>query len=410
MSNSTMNARPLRALAATLVTAVLCTGSSVAAGQQQPQREANFRAEVGQVVLHVAVIDPRGGEIPPLTVEDFTVYDDDVEQDIDLFVTPSDAPLDVAMVLDSSSSMKPVETSARRAAITFLNRMALDDCIYVLPFSDSSGPGRWGRSGDPDLRAFIGSIRASGGTALNDAVLDGLAELERANANELVRVANEAEGNIDEESDPAADPAAAPPGTPEERRRASDTTTGGQGAGDGDIVLPPRRTSLLEKIDSAVRDLDLTAPVPIRGCGDPLPAGTQTTAANARRKALLLLSDGADMDSEAGFYDALGAARAASVPVFPVAMGYAYSEPDLLEHLAELARATGGRMIENTRPGELGESYDQVVTLLRSYYLIGYDPGISGAHPEGGRARWHDVRVELRRPNFEALVRPGYYR
>lgn len=401
-----MNARLLRTLAVAFAVALLCSGSGIAAGQQRPQREANFRAEVGQVVLHVAVIDPRGSEIPPLTVDDFTVYDDGVEQDIDLFVTPSDAPIDVAMVLDSSSSMKPVETSARRAAITFLNRMALDDCIYVLPFSDSSGPGRWGRSGDPDLRAFIGSIRASGGTALNDAVLDGLAELERANANELVRVANEAEGNIEEEGDPAAAPSAATG----DGRRAPDPGAAEQDTGDGDIVLPPRRTSLLEKVDNAVRGLDLTAPAPTRGCGEPLPPGTQTTAANARRKALLLLSDGADMDSESGFYDALGAARAASVPVFPVAMGYAYSEPDLLEHLAELARATGGRMIENTRPGELGESYDQVVTLLRSYYLIGYDPGISGAHPDGGRARWHDVRVELRRPNFEALVRPGYYR
>jgi hypothetical protein len=408
MSNSTTNARPLRTLVTVCAVAMLCTGSGIAAGQQQPQREANFRAEVGQVVLHVAVIDPRGAEIPPLTVEDFTVYDDGVAQDVDLFVTPSDAPIDVAMVLDSSSSMKPVETSARRAAITFLNRMGLDDCIYVLPFSDSSGPGRWGRSGDPDLRAFIGTIRASGGTALNDAVLDGLAELERATAHELVRVANEAEGNVDEEGDPpAAPPAASGRG---DVGRAADRSTGEQGAGDGGIVLPPRRTSLLEKVDSAVRGLDLTAPVPVRGCGEPLPPGTPTTPANARRKALLLLSDGADMDSEAGFYDALGAARAASVPVFPVAMGYAYGEPDLRQHLAELARATGGRLIENTRPGELGDSYDQVVRLLRSYYLIGYDPGISGAHPDGGRARWHDVRVELRRPNFEALVRPGYYR
>ncbi|MGD8817177.1 MAG: VWA domain-containing protein [Acidobacteriota bacterium] len=406
MSNPTTKARSSRTPAAAFVVALLCSGSGIAAGQQPSQREANFSAEVGQVVLHVAVIDPRGREVPPLTADDFTVYDDGVEQDIDLFVTPSDAPIDVAMVLDSSSSMKPVETSARRAAITFLNRMGLDDCIYVLPFSDSSGPGRWGRSADPDLRAFIGSIRASGGTALNDAVLDGLAELERANANELVRVANEAEGNADAPRDSGA----VSPAATAEARQGQDPGTAEQSAGDGDIVLPPRRTSLLEKVDSVVRGLDLTAPAPTRGCGEPLPPGTQTTVANARRKALLLLSDGADMDSEAGFYDALGAARAASVPVFPVAMGYAYSDPDLSEHLAELARATGGRLIENTRPGELGASYDQVVTLLRSYYLLGYDPGISGPHPSGGRARWHDVRVELRRPNFEALVRPGYYR
>jgi len=123
-----------------------------------------------------------------------------------------------------------------------------------------------------------------------------------------------------------------------------------------------------------------------------------------------LLSDGADMDSDAGFYDALGAARAASVPVFPVAMGYANSEPGLADQLAELARATGGHLIQNTRQGELAAAYDEVVSLLRSYYLIGYDPGNELAAGDGARPRWYDVRVELRRPNFEPLVRPGYYR
>ena len=70
-------------------------------------------------------------------------------------------------------------------------------------------------------------------------------------------------------------------------------------------------------------------------------------------------------------------------------------------------------MVQNGKPGELGESYDQVVTLLRSYYLIGYDPDRLGSPeqtPSGGRPRWHDVTVALRRPNFEPLVRPGYYR
>jgi hypothetical protein len=310
------------------------------------------------------------------------------------------------MVLDSSASMKPVEASARRAAITFLNKMALDDCIYVLPFSDTSGPGRWGRSGDPELRGFIGSIRAAGGTALHDAELEGLAQLERANANELVELANEAEGRPPDE-DPRPEPSAAPPedtAMPEPGSRSPQRAP--------TVVLPPRRTSLLSQVNEAIRDLDLHTPIPVRGCGEPLPEGATTTAANARRKALILLSDGADLDSKAGFYDALGAARAASVPIFPVAMDYANDEAIFKDDLAELARATGGRVIESTRMGELGDSYDEVVALLRSFYLIGYDPRAvpTGEGPVAGSPRWHDVRVDLRRPNFESLVRPGYYR
>jgi hypothetical protein len=396
----------LRPRVAACVLAALCAGSGLAWGQQ----EASFRVDVDLVLLHVAVIDPGGGEIPPLTEEDFSVYDDGVPQDIDLFVTPMDAPIDVAMVLDSSASMKPVETSARRAALTFLNKMGLDDCIYALPFADSSGPGRWGRSGDPQLRGFIGSIRSDGGTAWHDAVLAGLAELERANANDLVELASDAE-----EGPPAQEERVETP-APEDANEAVAAATP-ESAGDPadaqqppSIVLPPRRTSLLNQVDSAIRDLDLSTPPPTRGCGEPLPPGASPDASNARRRALILLSDGADMDSKAGFYDALGAARAASVPVFPVAMGYANSEPGLKENLAELARATGGRLIESTRPGELASAYDEVVALLRTYYLIGYDPDGAAPARASDRPRWHDVRVELRRPNFEALVRPGYYR
>ena len=406
MSNRRAHRLPLRPLAAACVLALLSGGSALAYGQQ----EAGFRASVNRVLLHVAVIDPRGGEVPPLTIEDFTVYDDDERQDIDLFVTPTDAPLDVALVLDSSASMKPVEVTARRAALTLLNKLALDDCIFALPFSDAPGPGRWGRSADPQLRGFIGSIEPAGGTAMNDALLEGLAELERANANDLVDIAAEAE-----EGALPAEPLAAEESADEveEEAAAPETRTAASG---GDVstgtapVLPPRRTSLRDQVDEAIRGLDLSLPPPVRDCGEALPPGQETDPSNARRKALILLSDGADMDSDAGFYDALGAARAASVPVFPVAMGYANSEPGLREQLAELARATGGRLIQNTRQGELSAAYDEVVTLLRSYYLIGYDPGAPAADGNPARPRWHDVRVELRRPNFEPLVRPGYYR
>jgi hypothetical protein len=380
--------------------AVLCAGSGVAWGQQQ---EVDYRADVELVLLHVAVIDPLGRHVPPLTDEDFIVYDDSTKQNIELFVTPSDAPLDVALVLDSSASMAPVEIAARRAAITFLGRMSPDDCVYALPFSDIIQEGRWGRAADPELRHFVDSIRAAGGTSLYDAMLAGMSTLEHAEASALVAIAADAEGerprDPESQGDAAERTAMAPTPDPPSAKSAEGGPT---------IELPPRRPTLLSDVGSVIRDLDLNTPPPIRGCGVPPDPGVRADASNARRKALVVLSDGADMDSDASFYDALRGARAASVPVFPVAMGYANEDPKLKANLAELARASGGRLISNTSPGGLAESYDEVVTLLRSYYLIGYDPGF--ADETSGRARWHEVRVELRRPNFEALVRPGYYR
>lgn len=386
--------------------ALLCAGAAM--GQEQ-EPQTGFTADVNLVLLHVAVIDPRGSNVPPLSVEDFTVFDDDVKQTIELFVAPTDAPLDVALVLDSSASMKPVEIVARRSALSFLGRLDPNDCAFVLPFSDTAGPGRWGRSADPELRVYIGGIRSHGGTALHDALLEGLAQLERASANDLVAVASEAEEGLNPEEGENANNDLGR-GPPAKTAGPDQVVISGE---ESIITLPPRRTSLLSQVDDAIRHLDLSTPPPVTGCGEALPPGALTTVANARRKALILLSDGADMDSNAGFYDALGAARAASVPIFPVALGYANDDPNLKDHLEEIARATGGRMIHNDKPGELGKSYDQVVTLLRSYYLIGYDPDRLGSSEKtltGGRPRWHDVTVALRRPNFETLVRPGYYR
>lgn len=393
--------------ARTLVVAVaaVCAASGVTGGQQE---RVDFRADVELVLLHVAVIDPGGGDVPPLTAEDFTIYDDGARQQIELFLTPTDAPLDVGLILDSSASMRPVERVAHRAATTFLRKLDIDDCAYVLPFADVTHAGLWGRSADPDLHGFIDRIRSAGGTALYDAVLEGLAVLEGADSEELMA---RAAGGEDELQQPVNGATTKQGGEPEPPQQQDPPTTAAppqpqQGVGPPVDLPPPKLPSLTRGVGEAIRDLDLHTPPPVRSCGDPLPT---SSAANARRRALVVLSDGADEDSEATFYEALAAARAASVPVFAVALGYANEDPGSKARLAELARATGGRLIENVAPGRLSEAYAEVVTLLRSYYLIGYDPRSS---PERSVAsgRWHEVEVDLRRPNFEPLVRPGYYR
>lgn len=316
-----------------LVSTGLLVASTIAAGPAS-QRQADFRAEVDLVRLNVAVVNRSGGEVPPLSEEDFTVYDDDVPQRIELFLRPSDAPLEVALILDSSTSMRPVAGSARRAALSFLSLLDPDDCLLVLPFSTRVGPGRRGRAVDPGLRRFIDQGVAGGGTALYDALLRGLDEL----------------------------------------------------------------TSETSAVDSCP------------GAGD---AGS---ASSERRKAVVLLSDGADEDSDAKFDDVLLAARQASIPVFPVAFGYAYQDSRLEARLTELARATGGRRLQSATPARLRQAYVEAVEYLKTSYVLGYHPdGESGAGEQEARRGpgglvWHEVRVELRRPLLDVIVRPGYYR
>ena len=411
--------RAMRARIIVFILATLCAGSSLAWGQQQ---RADFSAQVELVLLHVAVVDPQGRYIPPLSVEDFKVFDDDVEQEIELFLAPTDAPVDIALVLDSSASMAPVARPTRRAALAFVRRLDVDDCVFALPFRDVVGPGQWGRSADSQLHGFIDRIRPGGGTSLYDALLEGLSALELTPGQALVELANEARAGQEGDEAPEVEDAAADSESGPTSPAGGQTGAAGTNA-DRLNLPPPRVRSLRSQVGAAIRELgegdtpviplDVRTPAAIRGCGDALPPGAAIDHTNTRRKALVVLSDGADLNSTATFYDALGAARAASVPVFPVAFGYANDDPALKSRLGELARATGGLLIENSTPDRLVEAYDDVVALLRSFYLVGYDPG-PGGEAEGtlasGRARWHDVRVELRRPNFETLVRPGYYR
>ena len=73
-----------------------------------------FRSRVDMVGLTVTVIDARGQEITGLTADDFAVYEDGVQQQVSLFGSEK-VPLDVALVLDTSSSMHAVQPAVKKA-------------------------------------------------------------------------------------------------------------------------------------------------------------------------------------------------------------------------------------------------------------------------------------------------------
>ena len=78
-----------------------------------------FRSRVDMVGLTVTVTDARGQEITGLTADDFAVYEDGVQQQVSLFGSEK-VPLDVALVLDTSSSMHAVQPAVKRGARALL--------------------------------------------------------------------------------------------------------------------------------------------------------------------------------------------------------------------------------------------------------------------------------------------------
>ena len=376
--------------------AVLLFGIVSSARVQEPQVQISASVEV--VRLSVAVVNSTGGEVPPLSLEDFRVYENGVLQDVRLLHRPTDTPLRVALVFDASPSMRPWRATVQRTAVTFLAKLGRRGCPYVLPFSDGIGPGRWGRYTANNWREFLGRAPRGAGTSLYDALIVALSQL--ATADEMA---------IDA-SQPLREPAAA------DDRGASEPEP--IAAVDPSEVT---RAGLLASLARIVAEIVRNNPFTHIGNCDlryvPTGAGDEDTLqlpADESIKAVLLLSDGADTTSIATAQDAIDAARLLNVPVFPVMLGNAGRDPALEELLAEIARATGGLVTRDVSPTNLGDAYDRVLGYLRASYVLVYNPaepaesggGAPGASPQS----WHEVRVELRRPLLRAIVRPGYYR
>lgn len=120
------------------------------------------------------------------------------------------------------------------------------------------------------------------------------------------------------------------------------------------------------------------------------------------RRALLIISDGADRGSDTNATDLIAYARRADVMIYPVAVG-----KDRAPALAELATVSGGRLIGVADPKQLEGALAGLARELRRQYLLGYAPARGSVDQSG----WHSIDVTVERPGASALrvrARDGY--
>lgn len=110
------------------------------------------------------------------------------------------------------------------------------------------------------------------------------------------------------------------------------------------------------------------------------------------RRALVVLSDGADTDSNLDFESVLTQVELAGVVVYPIALRV--SDPATAEALQRLANRTGGRYHVAASVEDLDRIYREIERDLRSQYLIAFEPppGV-----EAGADGLRDIRVEVSR-------------
>ena len=148
-----------------------------------PQESTGFviRSDVRLVLLDVAVKDRNGGLVGNLTKDNFTVLENGHQQEITVFAN-DDLPVTVGLVVDESRSMLPKRNEVLMASGDFLRTCNPQDEIFVLNFNDDvkrglPAPMLFSDNLD-QLRAALDRGVPEGMTALNDAIVDGLQQLQ----------------------------------------------------------------------------------------------------------------------------------------------------------------------------------------------------------------------------------------
>ena len=143
--------------------------------------EYTIRSEVRLVLLDVSVTDALGLTVSGLSKSSFRVLENGERQPITVFDN-QDVPVTVGLVVDESRSMTPKRGQVLVAAEIFIQESNPHDEMFVLNFNDTV------RRGLPNTEVFSGDIaklraalyrgKPEGKTALNDAIIDGLAQLD----------------------------------------------------------------------------------------------------------------------------------------------------------------------------------------------------------------------------------------
>jgi len=166
--------------------------------EQQPAQDPaqdpakpTFSTESDLVVLHVTVFDRHGDPVPQLPREVFHVVEDGTPQTISMF-SGEDAPVAVGLVVDNSSSMLTRRAMVMAGVMAFAESSKPEDQAFSIVFNEhvSRGlPPTVSFTSNPTLlQASIAAMPPGGKTAVHDAVIAGLDQLDTADRQKHVLV------------------------------------------------------------------------------------------------------------------------------------------------------------------------------------------------------------------------------
>ncbi|MGA8594073.1 MAG: VWA domain-containing protein [Bryobacteraceae bacterium] len=163
-------------LAALGIAAAINTGSVAAQDKQSTNSNtdnapAQFSSDVTRVNMLFTVTDRRGRFITDLNRDDFEIFENKKPQEISEFTSESDLPLRLAILVDTSNSIRDRFRFQQEAAVNFINGVMRDqDKATVVSFDSSAELVADLTSDTAKLENAIRELRPGGGTALYDAI------------------------------------------------------------------------------------------------------------------------------------------------------------------------------------------------------------------------------------------------
>jgi VWFA-related protein len=377
---------------------VLCaqTPAKSASGQTADAQTAPaFKVKVKEVLLPVTVRDKKGALVTTLTASDFTLSEDSHPQTIQSLTKESHLPYRLGLLVETSRSMSEVLESERKAAGKFIDQMLAD-------------PGKSTPDSDRN-QAFL--IHFDREVELLEDFTSSRDKLHREL--ESMGPSRQAQNASREPATVGDDRESSGKGQPQSRSRRS-----------GSVLYD----AIFLAADELMKSKD-------------------------GRKALVVLSNGADSGSKESLNDAVDAADRANLAVYTIyfkgeqernqndspgggqrtstgsswpgsggsgwpgsgggqrgggpnggGSGKDKNDVDGKKNLEKIATRTGGHFFEAKKKDNLEEIYSQIVDELRGQYLLTYTPSV--ADPDGG---YHKITLKTGKDNLIVSTREGYY-
>src|SRR5437868_263833 len=310
------------------------------------------RVDTTLVTVPVSVLDRQGRFVPNLRREDFSVFENGVEQAIAYF-EPAEKPFTVALLLDTSASTHFHLSEIKEAAIAFAKQLRPQDRVLIVSFNDE----------------VLLLTEATNDSNLIETVIE-----ENANTGNSTRLYDAVDLTIKERLNKI------------KGRKAIVLFTDGV---DTSSQQASYQSTLreVEELDALIYPIQYDTTDYLRAMQG---AGSVTVTTTRR-----------------GIFGTTTQQQTYNVPAnngvaLPGTTKADYDRAD--KYLHSLADETGGRLLQANDTTQLAEAFTRIAEELRRQYSLGYYPKTEGA--EGSERR--QIKVKVRQPNLAVKARDSY--